>query len=156
MQVFVLDYNPRKSAEYYVDIHVNKILIEVVQLLSSTYYYTNEVEDYTYKLTHQNSPWAKWIRESVENWKWLYIFGLCLYDEFLNRSTKTEHKSGEVLLKFKIPSLPSKGITKFPKGDLPKDLREDDIVTCYREYYNRDKRHLFRWKNRSIPYWIEI
>lgn len=156
MQVFVLDYNPKESAKYYVDIHVNKILVEIVQILHSTYYYTNEVTNNTYKLTHKNNPWSKWVRESLDNWKWLYIFGLCLYNEFLHRSDKNTHKSGEILLKSEFPKIKSIGITNFPKSSLPNDLRDDDIVNCYRKFYNRDKRHLFNWKNRNIPYWIEI
>jgi hypothetical protein len=31
-----------------------------------------------------------------------------------------------------------------------------DAISSYRNYYNGEKRHLFAWKNRQIPHWINI
>ena len=37
---------------------------------------------------------------------------------------------------------------------MPDDCKHDDTVVAYRRYYNKYKKHLFSWKNRSVPYWI--
>ena len=35
MQIFVLDYDPKKAASYLSDIHLNKMCLETAQILSS-------------------------------------------------------------------------------------------------------------------------
>ena len=78
MNVFVLDEDMIKSAMYTCDKHVVKMITEHGQLLSSAYYYTGQAELAPYKLSHQNHPIAKWVRESRDNCTWLRIYTLVL------------------------------------------------------------------------------
>ena len=52
-----------------------------------------------------------------------------------------------------VPNLFDIGLTKFPEA-MPEQYRCDDAIKAYRDYYNGDKRHLFNWKNRTVPEWI--
>ena len=82
MNIFVLDTDPIKAAQYHADKHVVKMITETAQLLNSTYYFTNEKDKASYKLTHKNHPCSIWARESLDNWVWLKQLGLALYDEY--------------------------------------------------------------------------
>jgi hypothetical protein len=69
MNIFFLDWDPKKCAEYICNIHLNKMLIEGVQILYSVYHLLNPelllISDLIpYKLTHKNHPCVKWSRES--------------------------------------------------------------------------------------------
>lgn len=154
MNIFILDNDKEKCAQYHCDKHVVKQLLEYVQLLNSTYYFTNEEHKASYKLAHKNHPCTKWTRESLDNWLYLRDLALELYIEYQHRYGK-EHKSGELLLTLEDPNLPSKGLTPFALA-MPDEYRCSDSVRSYRDYYNGDKQHLFNWKNRKMPDWIKI
>lgn len=157
MNIFVLDYDQKQNVEYYVDKHVTKMLIETAQMLCSAYYYCEESKEVPYKLAHPNHPCSVWTRESLSNWNWLMVNGLYLYQEYMYRYGDKQHKSGNVILwcaKNK-PSLKDIGITDRPLC-MPDIYKTNDIVESYRNYYNGDKRELFKWTKREIPYWIKL
>ena len=35
------------------------------------------------------------------------------------------------------------------------EFKLEGTIESYRNYYNKDKRHLFKWTNRDVPYWIK-
>lgn len=153
MNIFILDMNHKKNAEYHTDKHIVKMITETAQLLCSVYYFTNHPELSSYKLTHKNHPCSIWCRESLSNWVWLRDLGLALYDEYKYRYNNKIHKSGEVIRNLLIPNLIDKGLTKFPQA-MPLEYKELDPVKAYRNYYKGDKTHLFKWTKRTVPYWI--
>lgn len=156
MNVFVLDTNLQKCAEYHTDKHVVKMLTETAQLLSSAYYSTNEETVAPYKLSHFKHPWAIWARASLSNWSWLSCLGLHLYDEYKYRYGDKHHKGGDMIcymVQFP-PSLPTGTVTQMPLC-MPEDCKTDDVVASYREYYKRYKTHIFKWTKRGKPYWLE-
>lgn len=55
MNIFVLDTDPKLSAQYHVDRHVIKMILENAQLLS-TALKINNIEANLYKPTHQHHP----------------------------------------------------------------------------------------------------
>ena len=65
MNIFVLDNDPFKAAEYQCDKHVVKMVLETAQLLCSAH------ETAPYKRTHYNHPCAIWTRSSLSNYMWL-------------------------------------------------------------------------------------
>mgnify|MGYP003400845839 FL=1 len=153
MNIFILDKNMTKNAEYHCDKHVVKMITEYNQLLCSVYYFTKNIPDGIYKLTHQNHPCAKWTRESLSNWIWLRDMNLILCKEYTFRYNKT-HK-GELLCQSLIaPAIEDKGLTEFVQA-IPEEYKSDNPVEAYRKYYNAEKRHIFSWKNREIPDWIK-
>lgn len=152
MNIFILDQDLQKNAEYHVDKHVVKMILEQTQLLSSVYYFTNEPAAAPYRLTHKNHPCAKWVRESLSNWKWLKNFTIVLANEYTYRYGKY-HKSGELAKDLPDPELIDIGITPFPQA-MPVQYQDEDPVKAYRSYYLGEKSHLFSWKKRQIPKWV--
>lgn len=153
MNIFILDTDLKKNAQYHVDSHVSKMILESVQVLCTAYYATGRDELAPYKNTHFNHPVSVWSRKSLSNWLWLRDYALELYDEFDYRYNN-KHKSGELLFDLELPDLPPIGLTTFPQC-MPDEYRGNNAVEAYRRYYNEDKRHLFKWKNREVPKWIK-
>jgi hypothetical protein len=152
MNIFVLDQDVRKCAEYHNDKHVVKMILETAQLLSSAFYFTNQEEIPPYKLTHKNHPCSAWVRESLSNWLWTRDLGLALYEEYKYRYNKV-HKSGEVIQNLPTPNLNDYGITKRPQA-MPMEYQEIDPVMAYRNYYRKEKSSLLKYTKRSLPAWV--
>jgi len=154
MNIFVLDLDIKKCAEYHCDKHVVKMLLETSQILCSTYYFTNESHKSPYKLTHKNHPCSLWTRESLSNWLWLRNLGLALYDEYRKRYGNKDHKSGDVILGLDVPNLPDKGLTKFAQA-MPIEYRHEDVVKAYRAYYVGEKKDILQYKG-NVPEWLKV
>lgn len=133
------------------------MITEYAQLLSSTYYFTNQEILAPYKLSHKNHPSAKWVRQSSENWNWLISLGISLYGEYNYRYGRHKlHLAGQKMIEMALnpPTLPYKPFY-YPPQCMPDEYKRITTVEAYRAYYIGDKRHLFKWKGRSIPYWID-
>ena len=66
MNIFVLDTDLEKCAEYHCDKHVVKMILEYAQMLSSVV--RLQGHDVGYKLTHKNHPCTIWARESLSKY----------------------------------------------------------------------------------------
>ncbi len=152
MNIFKLDNNIEKSAQYHVDRHVVKMVTEYAQLLSSAVRLSGI--DAGYKLTHQNHPSAIWVRESIDNWMWLKEHAYALNKEYRHRYKDRDHKAWTVIETLPIPVLPNIGPTPL-KLAMPDDVKNEDPVIAYRNYYMKYKRHIAHWKNRNTPEWFE-
>jgi hypothetical protein len=153
MNIFYLDKNINKCAEYHCDKHVVKMILEYTQILCSVYYYTNGIPNNIYKLTHKNHPCCIWCRESLSNWLWLKDMTLALYDEYKFRYNNKQHKSGELVELLPTPKINNIGITERPQA-MPENFRNLDVITAYRNYYRSNKQHILRYTKRDIPEWI--
>jgi hypothetical protein len=115
------------------------------------------MNDTLYKATHINHPSAIWVRQSDTNYKWLHNLLKDLCEEYTHRYGKI-HKVQRTNLLDKLSNLPkSIAIGKFtePTPAMPeKYIIPNDSIQSYRNYYNFEKRHLFGWRNRSIPDFI--
>jgi|AntRauTorcE11897_2_1112592.scaffolds.fasta_scaffold00019_43 hypothetical protein len=154
MNIFVLHKNKKINAQYYIDKHVVKMILEYTQLLSSAFYFTNYVPEGIYKLYGKNHPSSKWVRESLDNWLWLKDMTDILIKEYEYRFNKT-HKSKSVLKNMPVPDLPKKGLTKFVQV-MPEEYMQENVYKAYQTYYLKDKKHLFSWKNRSTPSFASV
>lgn len=156
MNIFFLDENPEIAVKYYVDKHIVKMPLETAQLLCSVHHIIKSNEKIPYKLTHKNHPSSIWARESLDNYLWLVDLGLALCKEYTYRYERI-HKC-EVVIKWckdHIPNITSTGLTKIRLA-MPDEYKDADPVKAYRNYYIKEKKHLFTWKNREIPDWIKI
>lgn len=149
MNIFILDKNIAKCAEYHVDKHVVKMILEYAQLLSTTVRVSGI--DAGYKATHINHPCAKWCRESLANWKYLKNLAKVLNTEYGFRYGKS-HKSWSVIQELPEPNIPDIGVTPFALA-MPDQYKTSDPVQSYRNYYIGEKRHLASWKKRAQPEW---
>lgn len=153
MNIFILSKDIKKSVSYYVDKHVIKILLEVSQLLCSVHHMNGKQAPY--KLTHKNHPIGIWARSSLSNYNYLCSLGMELSHEYTYRFGKI-HKSQQVVewcIENK-PSIQNKGLTSFYLA-MPEEYRCLCPIESYREYYRREKNHLFKWTRREKPYWID-
>tara|TARA_B100001778_G_C18522541_1_gene599614 strand:+ start:508 stop:903 length:396 start_codon:yes stop_codon:yes gene_type:complete len=108
-----------------------------------------------YKKTHINHPCAIWVRESSENYKWLCKLGLSLCKEYTIRYEKT-HKCQSILqlLNKNIPTCAAMEWSDPPQA-MPEEYKCKCSLRAYRNYYINEKTHLFAWKNRPKPRWIQ-
>jgi hypothetical protein len=172
MNLFILSLDPARAAEEMMDKHVNKILLEAVQMLSTamrvlTPEIPEELSNSIYKLAHKNHPVTIWCRTSRANFIWTLDLADALHAEWKYRYGHPEtkiHKSylvaqilrANIPADDKFPCPESEGVTPFALAmpDLYKDP-EGDAVKSYRAYYmSPEKRRIASWtKRRSAPAW---
>ena len=87
MNIFILDRNPQRAARLHCDVHVNKMAIEMTQMLSAAHHVCGSNTDPSriMKLTHKNHPCTIWIRDSMTNYKWGFDLLVGLLNEYQQR-----------------------------------------------------------------------
>jgi len=152
MNIFYLDKEPRLCAQYHVDKHVVKMIVETAQLLSTTHWVSGG--EGPYRQTHKNHPSAIWTRSNKSNYIWLCELGMELCKEYTHRYGKT-HKTQQHLewLSTNIPNIPEGEFTQ-PTLAMPDTFICDDNILAYRKYYTHGKKHLHSWKKREQPKFI--
>ena len=157
MNIFFLDFDTKKCAEYHCDKHVVKMILETAQLLCGVHHMTSQVTpQIPYKLSHKNHPCAIWARQSISNYLYLCDLGLELCKEYTYRYGK-RHKSQDVIEWCIInkPNIIDIGFTDPPKA-MPDEYKVNSVVESYRNYYIGAKKDFAIWKNRSVPEWFQI
>jgi hypothetical protein len=151
MNIFVLDYDIKKCAEYTCDKHVVKMILESTQLLSTACRLSGI--DAGYKISHINHPASKWTRKSLSNWLWLKELVIHLNEEFKYRYSGKNHKAYDVAMTLPNPNISDIGISEFAQA-MPDQYKCSDVVQAYRNYYIGEKKEFATWKKRDIPFWM--
>ena len=174
MNIFYLHENPKICAEMHLDKHSSKMLVEYAQLLSTAHRvldgkevtrlnkigrtmktYIHPTRDhYLYKSCHVNHPSNIWLRQSKANYEWLYEMWICLHKEFQIRYGK-DHMSVvklKSILKDAPSNIPNAPFTQ-PIQAMPDDVKNEDSITAYRDYYIKYKRSFATWKT-TTPTWF--
>jgi hypothetical protein len=157
MNIFILDEDVKKCAQYHCDKHVVKMILETAQLLCGVHHVTaHDTAHVPYKLSHKNHPCAIWARESFSNYVYLCELGLELCNEYTHRYGK-RHKSLDVILWCIVnrPNIPDKGLTDAAKA-MPEEYKVKSVVDSYRNYYRGEKSGFASWKMRETPEWYYI
>ena len=152
MNIFFLDSDPKKCAEYHCDKHVVKMILETAQLLCGAHWVSGN--NAPYKLSHKNHPCSIWVRSSLSNYLYLTMIGIELCKEYTHRYGK-RHKSREII-EWCIdnkPNIPDIGITDLPKA-MPEQFKVKDPIKSYRNYYIGAKASFCKWTNRKEPDWF--
>lgn len=154
MNIFYLSHDPKQAAQWQVDRHCVKMILESCQLLCTAFHLQGH--DAPYKATHTNHPSAIWCRESSANFKWLLEHTYELFLEYAKRYDKL-HKSIDT---FRWCIQNAEKLT-FPKSEftspplaMPDEYKHSDPVIAYRRYYKYGKSHLHQWKMNK-PEWID-
>jgi hypothetical protein len=179
MNIFYIHTDPKMCAEWAVDSHCVKMILESAQLLSTAHRLLDGVE-YTdktktgrnvkrwrlpddretvlYSATHINHPSAVWARENARNYGWLW----CYLDEHCKEYTYRYgkiHKVEESGLKGTLALTPNnisnKDFTQPPSCMDTKYIISENAVENYRNYYKYGKAHLHKWKFREAPEWLK-
>lgn len=153
MNIFFLDFNTKKCAEYHCDKHVVKMILETAQLLCGVHWVIGS--EAPYKLSHKNHPCAIWTRSSLSNYLYLCDLGLELCKEYTYRYDK-KHKSQDVIEWCLVnkPNIHDVDFTAPPLAMGEEFKIGNDAIESYRNYYIEGKKAIVSWKNRSIPDWF--
>lgn len=152
MNIFFLDFDTKKCAEYHCDKHVVKMILETAQLLCGAHWVSGS--EAPYRLSHKNHPCSIWVRESLSNYLYLCDLGLELCKEYTYRYGK-RHKSQDIIEWCIVNKLNiiDKGFTSPPKA-MPDEYKVESVIDSYRNYYIGAKKDFVSWKNRPIPEWF--
>ena len=151
MNIFVLDTDVSKAAEYHCNSHIVKMPLETAQLLCTALH--SHGQEVPYKPTHRKHPCTIWTSENRQNFLWLSRLGKELCKEYSYRYNKV-HKCEAIIdiCISKADALPDSPITPFAQA-MPDEFKNECAITAYRNYYRGAKQHLAIWSNRSIPHW---
>ena len=117
----------------------------------------NSTDVRLYKSTHKNHPSAKWVRESKNNYLWLYELFIELCKEYTYRYNKV-HLS-EIKLKDVLKHPPkniSDNIFTPPPQAMPDKYKSNNPIDAYRNYYINEKSKIAKWTNRNVPTWFTL
>ncbi|QJR80441.1 hypothetical protein CA267_006470 [Alteromonas pelagimontana] len=155
MNIFVLDTDIEKCAQYHCDQHVVKMILESVQLLCTAL--NKKGFSTPYKSTHVKHPCVYWVEESYDNFQWLCNLTLALNAEYQYRYEKAQgHKSIAVLNEIRDLRYSSKGLSPFAQA-MPDEYKvKDDPVSAYRQFYIGEKAHFAKWTKRKMPDWFKV
>jgi len=156
MNIFYIDKDPVQAAQWMVDKHVVKMILESAQLLSTAHriidgketviekYVNGSVparyrkakrwllsdarEPVLYSATHVNHPSAVWCRQSVENYTWLveHFFALC--EEYTHRYGK-KHKCSQGDLPYMLQS-PPHGLREYNWTEMPSAMADEYKISA--------------------------
>lgn len=95
MNIFSTNICPIQSAKDHCMVHLRKMVVEALQILSTAHFVLDGVQ-VGYKPTHRNHPSCIWTRNTSANYQWLYVHYKALCEEYTFRTGKV-HKSSEWL-----------------------------------------------------------
>ena len=159
MNIFYLSADPVQCAIYHGDIHVNKMLVETAQMLSTSHYIASSPVGGLYKPTHPNHPCSVWVRENTENyhWAWQLLKALCV--EFQVRRGKIHATQRLVLPLETLPDIPYASDCTPPVLAMPDEHKGDCPIASYRRYYRQKHAEgivSYDWSaQRNIPEWLK-
>ena len=183
MNLFYLDEDLDRCAEYHVDKHIVKMPLEAAQILSTALWvdqhlgfipraldkserdYINTIKKEIQHLPQEarpispylpmmyNHPCTSWARSSLDNYEWTFCYANALGDEYTYRYGKV-HKSVEVINRLPLPQRMERlGFTTFGLA-MPDELKDyENPIQSYRDYYHLDKATFASWKYREKPSW---
>jgi len=180
MNIFVLDENPKVSAQMMCDKHVVKMIVESGQMLS-TAHRVLDGEEYIelsannrrikrwkhpydlferllYKASFVGHPCTQWVMENNMNYYWLAEHAEELCREYSRRYKKKTHKAQDMIsyLRFRKPQNISivDSMTPFAQA-MPDEYKNENAIEAYRAYYLGEKRGFAEWKNVETPSWYK-
>jgi hypothetical protein len=171
MNIFALDKNPAKAAEYHCNQHVNKMISETAMMMSVAHWeldgrqingrWWHPDPDVFGSLNlpgYNNHPCTKWVRRTRGNYEWAFLLFYFLAIEFEAWRGK-EHGSYK-LRRFALAD-PPKNIDQSLEMTpwvqcMPQHCKvPNDPVAAYRKFYIREKSEFATWTDRKAPDWYE-
>lgn len=184
MNIFYIDEDPVQAAQWMVDKHVVKMILESAQLLSTAHRVLDgeisisqrlvpgtlenpkyrkhtrwvlhdDRDNIMYSATHINHPSAVWVRQSIENYNWLVDHFFALCAEYTYRYGKV-HKCYAMGFYLQSPPMNLQKVDWTPMPSCMADEYKvnDNPIDNYKNYYKIAKSSLHSWKKREAPEWI--
>ena len=153
MNIFVLDQDIERCAQYHCDQHLASMIHQGTQMLCTALNKKGLVTPYA--SIHLNHPCVLWAGASFDNFLWLKDLVFLLNDEYRYRFDKADdHHSIEVLRAISGHRFGRRGMTPFVQA-LPHEYRmPGDPVGAYRRYYAGEVLPFARWTGREPPAWL--
>jgi hypothetical protein len=156
MNIFYIDNDPKLAAQQLADDHVRKMQIESAQMCSVAHWENGSTAPY--KKSHTNHPSTKWVRASIQHYRWMIQHGLEICAEFEKRYGK-HHKTQDVLewLRDNEPNIPDVEFIEPPQC-MPDEFKNESALKAYRTFYIEDKVKIkkLKWsKLNNKPEWIK-
>lgn len=160
MNLYILDDDINKIAEYYCDAHVNSMILLNVEMLSAInkkfgYQAVYKVSSITKKA---NNKIIEWMSESLGNYVFVRRLTFLLNKEYNKRFDKNNHKSYVGMVSMPIlPTYCFKNMKMTPfVFEMPDKFKiQNDIVASYRNFYFNHKREMKTWKLGEPDWWLE-
>ncbi len=180
MNIFYLSRNPVECAQMHNDKHTIKMILESAQLLSTAHRVldgtetvglsqsgrkkkiwklaNDELDTHLYSATHNNHPSAIWVRQSKNNYVWLFDLFCSLIAEYRYRYGKVHKCASMIDTLANIPNnTPDIEFTEPTPAMDEKYKVFGNSIESYRNYYREGKKHLASWSgkinSRNIPEW---
>lgn len=183
MNIFILDDDIDRCAEYHCDQHVGNQIKEAGQMLSSAIIIDNiigpapraltkeelkELRKFNdtwkiwpvekrpwpvYLLAHPNHPCTIWVRESIENFNYLVCLANALGSEHHYRYGTWYKTLWSVINKLPDPKHIPNRAMTKHALAMPDYFKTDDVIASYRDFYKADKWEFATWKHRHKPEW---
>lgn len=181
MNIFVLDLDPKKCAEYHCDKHLIKMVTEHNQILGSVAYTARGIprkkditpefvfehfqgfprkhannSPFPYGIGYKNHPCTKWAARSYDNYIWLCVLNLEMCYEYTKRY-KRKHAGEAITIWYlaNVPKIERLGLTPFAQA-MPDVCKHADTVTAYRDYYIKYKARFAKWAHSAVPEWFVL
>ena len=182
MNLFYLDEDIDKNAEYHMDTHVVKMPTEAAQMLTTAIWVDKHlgyvpralnveerallnslkakepsIEERTFTRflpTHVNHPCSIWVRSSLDNYEWTFNYVDALNSEWAFR-WRHNHNHGSYDATIALPepiSLKRIGLTPYVQA-VPDEYKDENPIAAYRLYYMCEKAGWAVWKRRFKPPW---
>jgi hypothetical protein len=176
MNIFILDQDITLNAQYHNDTHLNKMLLEMTQMLCTVHYKLGAAGA-PYRKTHANHPCTQWLAESYYN----YIYGIELAYELEEERIYRGFKPSKCMQVIgwcnqHIPvNIPMIDKTDFRLAISNTKYHLADPVDAYRAYHIGEKQGMwvkqrqqyqnvksvkkwypYRWTKRGKPDWFTI
>jgi hypothetical protein len=176
VNIFAVDNDPVQAAQWLVDKHIVKMILESCQLLSTAHRLLDgtqyidktktgrnvkrwrlpdERETVLYSVTHINHPSAVWCRETTSNYEWLYQHFQALCMEYNHRYGKY-HKCMNMWdhLSMRPRNMTDGPLQPFSVAMDKQYIVSTDPIENYRNYYKIGKARMHKWTKREKPIWI--
>jgi hypothetical protein len=152
LNIFILDQDVVECARAHCDQHVNKMILESVQIMCTAL--DKKGFKTPYRPTHAKHPCVLWVESSYDNFLWLARLARELNREYRYRYRRQrDHASIAVLDAIEPNRYESLGRTEFVQA-MPENYKlPGDAVTAYRRFYLAEKSAFAKWTVRPQPSW---
>lgn len=161
VNAFWLDRDLNQAARWLVDTHVTSSVFECSMTLTTAAQLHGYPEHDDLYFGYPTHPLTKWAAHSYANWQRLYEYTDAAHTEWQYRWNHTpddRHKSWTVVGSLdldRVEELDWPTATYTDPPQITGDWTAPNYVDAYRFYYANEKHHLFQWKNRDRPSWID-
>jgi hypothetical protein len=170
MNIFILDTDPRQAARYLCDQHLNKMILESAQMLSTVVHLKipGKWNKDLYKPTQPNHPCIRWLLEDQYNceWLWKHVHEMEMERGYrwplraLHASSQVAAEAMNIIDDHWYGD--SIGRTQFARV-VPAHIYQcgGTITEAYQRYYREKNRDWFdagkqqmKWTKREVPPWF--